>query len=93
MRAPATIAKTPSDVGLQVATCITMLPSSPHVRDVYTKADGILKGLRAKDALLIDSSTIDPQTARDVAKQVTTTNMHDFTLRCSFVTVLCSPPL
>lgn len=47
-----------------------MLPSSPHVREVYTKADsGILAGLRANsDALLIDSSTIDPQTARDVAK-------------------------
>jgi 3-hydroxyisobutyrate dehydrogenase len=48
-----------------------MLPSSPHVRDVYLNKDsGILAGLRSagtKNALLIDSSTIDPQSARDVA--------------------------
>ena len=60
-------AKTPREVGQQVSTLISMLPSSPHVRDVYTSENGILKGLTAKDALLIDSSTIDPQTSRDVA--------------------------
>ena len=60
-------AKTPMEVGQQVSTCISMLPSSPHVREVYTSATGILKGLTAKDSLLIDSSTIDPQTSRDVA--------------------------
>lgn len=65
----ATVAKTPRDVGLQVSTLVTMLPSSPHVREVYTSASGILAGLKKNsDALLIDSSTIDPQTARDVAK-------------------------
>jgi 3-hydroxyisobutyrate dehydrogenase len=66
----ATAAKTPRDVGLQVSTLITMLPSSPHVRDVYTKPDGVLRGIKANSkALLIDSSTIAPQTARDVAKE------------------------
>ena len=46
---------------------ITMLPSSPHVRSVYTGKDsGILSGVPA-GVLLIDSSTIDPHTARDVA--------------------------
>lgn len=44
-----------------------MLPSSPHVREVYTSNDGILKGINSTGALLIDSSTIDPQTSRDVA--------------------------
>ena len=48
-----------------------MLPSSPHVREVYTSANGILKGLTVKDSLLIDSSTIDPQTSRDVAALAT----------------------
>ena len=44
-----------------------MLPSSPHVRSVYTGKDsGILSGVPA-GVLLIDSSTIDPHTARDVA--------------------------
>ncbi len=66
------MAKTPYDVGAQVSTAVTMLPSSPHVRQVYSDPKtGILAGLRSngtKNALLIDSSTIDPQTARDVAK-------------------------
>src|SRR5258706_12978277 len=43
-----------------------MLPSSPHVRSVYTADNGVLAGV-AKGVLLIDSSTIDPQTAREVA--------------------------
>ncbi len=45
---------------------ITMLPSSPHVRSVYGGNYGILAGA-APGTLLIDSSTIDPLTARDVA--------------------------
>ena len=45
---------------------ITMLPSSPHVRSVYGGAYGILAGAAA-GTLLIDSSTIDPLTAREVA--------------------------
>ena len=50
-----------------VELVITMLPSSPHVRSVYTGKDsGILHGVPA-GVLLIDSSTIDPHTARDVA--------------------------
>jgi 3-hydroxyisobutyrate dehydrogenase len=45
---------------------ITMLPSSPHVRSVYGGAYGILAGA-TPGTLLIDSSTIDPLTAREVA--------------------------
>jgi len=44
---------------------ITMLPSSPHVKSVYLGADGVLAGV-AKGTTLIDSSTIDPHTAREV---------------------------
>ena len=67
-----------TDLGVEsapsAATCsqsvelvITMLPSSPHVRSVYTGKDsGVLSGGPA-GVLLIDSSTIDPHTARDVA--------------------------
>ena len=46
---------------------ITMLPASQHVRSVYLGNDGILATV-AKNVLLIDCSTIDPHTARDVAK-------------------------
>jgi 3-hydroxyisobutyrate dehydrogenase len=49
-----------------VDVLITMLPSSPHVRSVYLGDAGVLAGV-AKTTLLIDSSTIDPQTAREVA--------------------------
>ena len=45
---------------------ITMLPSSPHVKAVYLGNDGVLAGV-APDVTLIDSSTIDPHTAREVA--------------------------
>src|SRR5947207_259075 len=45
---------------------ITMLPAGPQVREVYLGPDGIIA--RAKpDALLIDCSTIDVETARAVA--------------------------
>lgn len=47
-----------------VDAVITMLPSSPHVKSVYTS--GVLDSAAA-GTLLIDSSTIDPHTARDVA--------------------------
>jgi len=45
---------------------ITMLPSSPHVKTVYLGNDGVLAGV-APGVALIDSSTIDPHTAREVA--------------------------
>jgi 3-hydroxyisobutyrate dehydrogenase len=47
-------------------TVITMLPAGQHVRDVYTGPDGVLSAV-AGNALLIDSSTIDVETARAVA--------------------------
>jgi 3-hydroxyisobutyrate dehydrogenase len=45
---------------------ITMLPSSPHVRNVYSFEAGVLAGAKA-GTLLIDCSTIDPMVAREVA--------------------------
>lgn len=49
-----------------VEVVITMLPSSPHVRSVYLGEYGVLRS--AKPGVpLIDSSTIDPLTSREVA--------------------------
>jgi 3-hydroxyisobutyrate dehydrogenase len=45
---------------------ITMLPSSPHVRSVYENESGVLAHARP-GTLLIDCSTIDPLTAREVS--------------------------
>jgi len=47
---------------------ITMLPAGPHVRSVY--ADQVLPNARP-GALMIDCSTIDVESARAVARQVT----------------------
>jgi 3-hydroxyisobutyrate dehydrogenase len=45
---------------------ITMLPAGPQVREVYLGNSGVL-GRARKDALLIDCSTIDVDTARAIA--------------------------
>jgi 3-hydroxyisobutyrate dehydrogenase len=54
------------------STVVTMLPSSPHVRSVYTENGGILSGLRnlQDDTLCIDSTTLDVEIARTVSDQV-----------------------
>jgi 3-hydroxyisobutyrate dehydrogenase len=62
----ASAANSPTDAARKAELIITMLPSSPHVREVYTAANGVLAGAK-RGALLIDSSTIDPHTAREVA--------------------------
>jgi 3-hydroxyisobutyrate dehydrogenase len=45
---------------------ITMLPAGPQVRQVYLGPDGVIARAR-RDALLIECSTIDVETARAVA--------------------------
>jgi 3-hydroxyisobutyrate dehydrogenase len=50
-----------------VEVVITMLPAGDQVRDVYLGGDGVLAAV-APATLLIDSSTIDVKTARDVAQ-------------------------
>jgi 3-hydroxyisobutyrate dehydrogenase len=49
-----------------VEVIITMLPAAAHVKQVYLGEDGLLAHVPA-DVLLIDSSTIDPMSAREVA--------------------------
>jgi 3-hydroxyisobutyrate dehydrogenase len=65
--AGATASASPSAVAASgVEMLITMLPSSPHVRSVYLGEHSVLAGAKP-GTLLIDCSTIDPHTARDVA--------------------------
>lgn len=55
---------------------ITMLPSSPHVRTVYTEASGVIPALRAlseedaQSTMCIDSTTLDVDVARGIAADV-----------------------
>lgn len=54
-----------TDAAREREAVVTMLPAGHHVRQVYLGDNGVLKQAKA-GTLLIDSSTIDVQTARDV---------------------------
>jgi 3-hydroxyisobutyrate dehydrogenase len=60
-------AASPREAASRGEMVITMLPSSPHARAVYLGEDGVLSGVR-RAVPLVDSSTIDPHTAREVAR-------------------------
>jgi 3-hydroxyisobutyrate dehydrogenase len=62
-----TSANSVADACTAAEVVITMLPAGEQVRDVYLGAGGVLASV-APATLLIDSSTIDVQTARDVAQ-------------------------
>jgi 3-hydroxyisobutyrate dehydrogenase len=60
-------AASPAAAVKEAEIVVTMLPAGPHVRAVYTDKGGVLDAAK-KGALLIDSSTIDVESARAVAK-------------------------
>ncbi|KAH9966449.1 3-hydroxyisobutyrate dehydrogenase [Russula dissimulans] len=68
-----TVVKSPEEATRASETIITMLPSSPHVRQVYLDSSGIVPTIRslspadASKTLCIDSTTLDVQVGRDVA--------------------------
>jgi 3-hydroxyisobutyrate dehydrogenase len=64
--AGARVAASAAEAAAGADVVITMLPASQHVRDAWLGAGGLAKAAR-QDALLIDCSTIDVTTARDVA--------------------------
>ncbi len=59
-------ATSPADCARGVDLVITMLPSSPHVRSVYMGDFGVFSAVKPGTPL-IDCSTIDPLTSREVA--------------------------
>ncbi|VXB28319.1 NAD-dependent L-serine dehydrogenase [Burkholderia sp. 8Y] len=61
--AGATLAGSPRVASEGAEVVITMLPAAPHVKAVYLNDDGVLAGVGA-GVPLIDSSTIDPATAK-----------------------------
>ena len=67
VQAGASGAETACGVLQDADVVISMLPASAHVRAVYLGDDGLLATV-APGVLLIDSSTIDPLAAREVAK-------------------------
>jgi len=68
VEAGATAAESPAAIARSDAELIiTMLPAAAHVKSVYLGGDGILAHVQP-GVSLIDCSTIDPLTAREVAK-------------------------
>ena len=53
-----------------VTTVITMLPEGKHSKEVFLGENGIINKV-SKDCLLIDCSTIDIQTSKDIGKKAT----------------------
>ena len=64
--AGATAAPTPKAVAEQVGMVITMLPNSPHVKQVALGPEGIIYGAKP-GTVLVDMSSIAPLVAREVA--------------------------
>ena len=57
----------PADLASRTKNIITMLPSHPHVNEVFTSKNGILSTIQ-KSTLCIDCSTIDIEAAKRIAK-------------------------
>lgn len=67
--AGATAAATPKAVAEQADIIITMLPNSPHVKQVVLGKNGVIEGAK-KGAILIDMSSIAPLVSREVAAKL-----------------------
>ncbi|WP_160622129.1 2-hydroxy-3-oxopropionate reductase [Mixta intestinalis] len=63
----ATTAKTPKEVAEQCDVIITMLPNSPHVKEVALGENGIIDGAKA-GTVLIDMSSIAPLASREISE-------------------------
>ncbi|KAH8108154.1 3-hydroxyisobutyrate dehydrogenase [Cristinia sonorae] len=70
------VVETPAEAAALSSTIVTMLPSSPHVRQVYSESYGIIPALLSlspdgqRSTLCIDSTTLDVQVAREIAAEV-----------------------
>ena len=60
-------AKSSREVAEKSDVIITMLPSSPNVREAILGVDGVIEGVK-RGSIVIDMSTIDPMTTREVAE-------------------------
>jgi 2-hydroxy-3-oxopropionate reductase len=68
-------AASPKEAAASADVIITMLPEDPNVAEVVSAADGVIESIR-QDAVLVDMSTISPQTARKIADQLATRGAH-----------------
>ncbi|EST04797.1 6-phosphogluconate dehydrogenase, NADP-binding [Kalmanozyma brasiliensis GHG001] len=79
-------ASSPAGIAKLSGTIVTMLPSSPQVKSVYTEENGILDGLESycsasaddiqAKTLCIDCTTLDPKVAVETATTIKSANAH-----------------
>ncbi|CEP66272.1 Hydroxy monocarboxylic acid anion dehydrogenase,HIBADH-type [Moorella glycerini] len=62
-------ASSPREVAERCDKFITMLPNSPHVKEVVLGHNGIIESARP-DSILIDMSSIDPMVTREIAAKL-----------------------
>lgn len=71
----ATVAVSPAEVAKNVDVIITMLPNSPHVKEVVLGKNGIIEGGRP-GLTIIDMSSISPIVSRELAAELEKAGMH-----------------
>ena len=54
-------------INYEISTVITMLPEGKHSKEIYLGDNGIINKV-SKDCLLIDCSTIDIETSKEIGK-------------------------
>lgn len=64
----ATSGSSPAEIASKTKRIITMLPSHPHVKEVFTSKDGIFSTVQ-KSTICIDCSTIDIEVSKQLARQ------------------------
>ena len=62
-------ASSPREVAERSDVVITMVPSSPHSREAILGSSGVIEGIM-EGATVIDMSTIDPVTTREIAEKL-----------------------
>ncbi|MCB5301835.1 2-hydroxy-3-oxopropionate reductase [Yersinia bercovieri] len=67
LSAGATAAATPKALAAECDIIITMLPNSPHVKEVVLGENGVIEGARP-GAVLIDMSSIAPLASREISE-------------------------
>lgn len=65
--AGAKAATSPKNVATECKLIITMLPNSPHVKEVVLGENGVLEGA-AEGTILVDMSSIAPKASQDIEK-------------------------
>ena len=69
-------ADSPADVASKCQVIITMLPNSPHVREVCLGEKGILETAEAGTIVVIDMSSIDPVESKAIGAELAKKDIH-----------------